>query len=74
MKYFVWLLVVVLLIVHQDFWFWDDPTLVFGFMPIGLFYHACISISASIVWFLATCFAWPRELEQAVLEEKGPQS
>ncbi|MEM9587569.1 MAG: DUF3311 domain-containing protein [Planctomycetota bacterium] len=54
-------LVVLLLILHQDNWFWEDGTLVFGFMPIGLFWHACISIAASCTWFLATKIAWPVE-------------
>ena len=63
MKIFIWGLVLLLLILHQDNWFWEDDTLVFGFMPIGLFYHACISISASVTWFLATKFIWPKELE-----------
>ena len=68
-------MVVILLIIHQDFWFWNDDRLVFGFMPIGLFYHACISISAAIVWFLATQFAWPAELEQDELKDAdgGPR-
>jgi len=48
-----------LLILHQDNWFWTDDTLVFGFMPIGLFWHACLSIAASVTWFLATKIAWP---------------
>ncbi|WP_413432327.1 DUF3311 domain-containing protein [Crateriforma spongiae] len=52
-------LVVLLLIIHQDNWFWDDDTLVLGFMPIGLLYHACISMAASATWFLATKIAWP---------------
>ncbi len=62
MKYAVYGLVVLLLIIHQDFWFWDDKTLLFGFMPIGLFYHACISLAAAATWFLATIFCWPAEL------------
>lgn len=67
------LLVVVLLILHQDNWFWDSDTLVFGFIPIGLFYHACLSIAASVVWFLATRIAWPEELieeTQAVVHKR----
>ncbi len=63
MKAFVWILVVVLLIIHQDNWFWDDGTLVFGFMPMGMFYQVCISLAAAGVWFLATRFAWPTDLE-----------
>jgi hypothetical protein len=52
-------LVLLLLILHQDNWFWTDDTLVFGFMPIGLFWHACISIAATLTWALATVIAWP---------------
>jgi len=59
MKYAVWGLVLLLAILHHDLWFWDDSTLVGGIMPIGLFYHACISMAAGFTWFLATKFAWP---------------
>ncbi len=52
-------LVLLLLILHQDNWFWTDATLVFGFIPIALFWHACISLAAVGTWFLATCIAWP---------------
>ena len=48
MQKIVWALVFLLVIIHQDNWFWDDETLAFGFMPIGLFYHACISVAASV--------------------------
>jgi len=54
-------LVVVLLILHQDNWFWNNDTLVFGFLPMGLFWHACISLAATATWFLATKIAWPAE-------------
>lgn len=63
MKMVVWGLVVALLILHQDTWLWDNDTLVFGFLPITLLYHAGISIGATITWFLATKFAWPDVLE-----------
>ncbi len=56
-------LVLLLLILHQDNWFWTDGTLVFGFMPVGLFWHACLSLAASLTWFLTTKIAWPVEPE-----------
>lgn len=59
----VWLLVLALFVLHQDFWWWDRKFLVMGFMPIGLFYHAAFSIAAGIVWALATRYAWPTEIE-----------
>ena len=43
LAYLIWGLVVLLIILHQDNWLWNDTTLVFGFMPIGLVYHARIS-------------------------------
>lgn len=56
--------VIALYVLHQDFWFWRDGTLVFGVMPIGLFYHAVYCLAASaLMWALVT-FAWPRGLEE----------
>lgn len=55
------ILVVVLLVLHQDVWFWHDDTLVLGFLPIGLFWHLCLSIAACLTWWLATMIAWPAE-------------
>ena len=63
MQRIVWGLVLLLLILHQDNWFWEDDTLVFGFMPIGLFFHACISVAAGLTWWLATKHCWPNDLE-----------
>jgi hypothetical protein len=63
MKNFVWFLILLLVVLHQDNWNWDDATLVFGFMPMGLFYHACISVAAAVVWLLAVKFCWPHELD-----------
>jgi hypothetical protein len=63
MRVAVWVMVLALVILHQDNWFWDDNRLVLGFMPIGLLYHAGISVSAAAVWFLATKFAWPLDDE-----------
>lgn len=68
----VWGLVLALFIVHQDFWWWGDRTLVFGFMPIGLFYHACFSVAAACVWALAVKFAWPTATERWADETAAP--
>ena len=56
----IWIAVIALIVLHQDFWFWDTyEPLVFGFLPIGLAYHVGLSIAAAIVWFFATKFCWP---------------
>lgn len=64
MKSIIIALVLVLIILHQDIWWWDDRTLIFGFLPIGLAWHALLSILAGIVGWIAVTFAWPKNLEQ----------
>jgi Protein of unknown function (DUF3311) len=61
MKSFVWVLLVLLIVLHQDFWYWNDGTIVCGFVPIGLAYHIGLSLAAAGVWWLATKHAWPVE-------------
>ncbi|NIP84493.1 MAG: DUF3311 domain-containing protein [Planctomycetales bacterium] len=64
-------LAVVLAILHQDFWFWDSDTLVGGFLPIGLAYHALYSVVAAGLWALAIGIAWPHHLEALVDESSS---
>lgn len=66
MKKVVIILIIALIVLHQDFWWWDDiEPLVFGFLPIGLAYHAMISIAAAIVWALAVRYCWPKDVDVA---------
>ena len=62
-KKLIFVLAIAMAVLHQDFWLWDDATLVFGFMPAGLAYHATYSIVAALLWALAIKIAWPHELE-----------
>jgi hypothetical protein len=63
--------VVALYMLHQDFWFWRTAhPLVFGFIPIGLFYHAVFSVAASLVMWLLVKYAWPSHLEHEVEQLK----
>jgi hypothetical protein len=56
-------LAVALYAAHQDFWFWGDARpLVFGFLPIGLFYHACYTVAASGLMIALVRYAWPADL------------
>jgi hypothetical protein len=60
MKRLVYGLLILLAILHQDFWWWDDSeTLVFGFLPVGLAYHALVSLVAALLWAAAVWFCWP---------------
>ena len=55
---------VILFALHHDYWNWDDTTLVFGFIPKGLAYHAGYSVVVAIFWYLVAKFAWPHAVEK----------
>jgi hypothetical protein len=64
--------VVALYVLHQDIWNWRTAyPLVFGFIPIGLFYHGCFCIASALVMWLLVKYAWPTHLER---EAEGTQS
>jgi len=51
---------------HQDFWFWREARpLVFGFLPIGLFYHAAYTLAVSALMWVLVRTHWPAHLEHA---------
>ena len=57
--------VALLYLLHQDFWFWYQARpLVFGFLPIGLFYHAAFTLASSAVLWLLVTVAWPVHLDE----------
>jgi hypothetical protein len=59
--------VALLYVLHQDLWFWRDARpLVFGFLPIGLFYHAAFTVATTGALWLLVKFAWPAHLETAL--------
>jgi hypothetical protein len=63
-KVFVTLLILVVYVLHQDSWNWTkSEPLVFGFLPIGLAYHAGYSILAAITMAILVKVAWPKHLE-----------
>ncbi len=67
------LAVLAVYLIHQDVWNWTrvEP-LLFGFLPIGLWYHAAYSLLASALMWLLVKFAWPKSLEE--IERKLPES
>lgn len=68
------LAVAVLYVLHQDIWFWRTAhPLVFGFVPIGLFYHGCFSVAAALLMWLLVTYAWPSHLERQVEEQTGEE-
>ncbi len=62
-------------VLHQDVWFWDTPRpLVFGFLPIGLFYHAAYSVAVAVLMVLLIRFAWPAGLEREAEARATPRA
>jgi hypothetical protein len=58
------LFVLAVYVLHQDSWNWTKAEpLVFGFLPVGLAYHAGYSILCTIAMALLVKFAWPKHLE-----------
>ena len=63
---------VTVFVLHQDFWNWSSVRpLVFGFLPVGLAYHAGFSILCAITMALFVKFAWPSELEEIEAHPPG---
>jgi hypothetical protein len=61
------ILTLVLYALHQDFWLWRDARpLVFGFLPVGLFYHAAYSLVTAGWMAVLVKLAWPSHLEDEV--------
>ena len=55
---------------HQDIWFWREARpFVFGFLPVGLFYHAVFTIASSELMMLLVKYAWPAHLERGTPPE-----
>jgi hypothetical protein len=65
MRVLIFLMAVVLLVLHQDFWLWGNDSLFLGFMPAGLAYHSAYSIACAILGAIAIRFAWAEEDENA---------
>ncbi|MEK7731309.1 MAG: hypothetical protein AAB363_05580 [Planctomycetota bacterium] len=64
MKRVVIALLALLAVLHQDFWYWDSiEPLIFGFIPVGLAYHIGVSMAAGILWAMAVCYCWPKEVD-----------
>ena len=59
------LIFLLVLFLRHDYWNWDTPGyLLFGFLPVGLWWQALVTILASIMMWLMVTLAWPTHLKQ----------
>ena len=49
-------------VLHNDWWFWSDTTIVAG-LPIGLAYHVAYMLVTAIVLVVVVGLAWPKHLD-----------
>ncbi len=48
LKILLYVLLVLLFVLHNDFWLWDNPQIVLG-IPIGLLYHIVYCFVATLL-------------------------
>jgi hypothetical protein len=64
-RFFLCILVIILYVLHQDLWFWRTARpLLFGFLPVGIWYHVCFTVAVSLVMWLLIKQVWPAHLEE----------
>ncbi len=59
MRPILYIVLFLLILLHNDIWFWNDARLVSG-IPIGLLYHIAFCVAAALLMVLLVNFAWPR--------------
>ena len=62
MKIFLYSGLVVLYLLHNDLFLWNDECLIHG-IPSGLAYHLAFCVAATLLMTALTYFAWPEGLE-----------
>ena len=68
-RWILYIGLVVLFLLHNDFWLWDNPEQVLG-LPIGLLYHIGFCVAAAILMALVVSYAWPRYLRDEDVDQK----
>ena len=57
-------IVAALYVLHQDLWFWREARpLVFGVLPVGLFYHVAFTLVTALALAGLVRLIWPSHLD-----------
>ena len=72
MRYVAWILICLLVVLHQCTLPWQSKTLWLGFIPGVLGYHVVISLVTAGAWALVVKFAWPADLDTSSPETGVP--
>lgn len=68
-----WGFVLLVAVLHCDFWWWDTTAVVLGFLPLTLASQIAITLAASAAWALVVRHAWPRDVEEWASELPGTE-
>ena len=71
MKAVLYVTLIVLYLLHNDLFLWNDECIVAG-LPSGLLYHIVFCIAASVLMFALVQFAWPKDLD--VTAQSDPEA
>lgn len=58
----LYLALILLYLLHNDLWNWNDSRLVGG-IPVGLLYHIVYCLVATLMMIALVRYAWPEDLE-----------
>jgi hypothetical protein len=59
-----WGLVLLVTVLHFDFWWWNSTDVVLGFVPLTLAHQVAITLGAALAWSLVMRHAWPNDVEE----------
>lgn len=62
MKIILYAALVLLYLLHNDLWLWDDGRIVAG-LPVGLLYHLLYCLAAALLMGALVRWAWPAGLD-----------
>ena len=69
MRWVLVLVVLIVLVLRHDYWWWEDARpLLFGFLPVGLWWQAVVTLMAGGMMWMLVRFAWPGHLEDEAAE------
>ena len=60
-KLFAAALILIMVVVHQDFWNWGVTERTFGGLPRGFAFQVGLSAAAALMWWIVTLVAWPKD-------------
>ena len=67
-RWTLYIALVILFLLHNDFWLWDNPKVVLG-LPIGLLYHIGFCVAAAILMMLIINHALPSQFQNEETDE-----